>query len=58
MPAFGSLEDEQVAAILTYVRNEWGQSAHAISPAEVAAIRVSTKDRADAWSSRELTQLR
>jgi mono/diheme cytochrome c family protein len=40
MPSFGwRLTDEQVANILTYVRNNWGNKAPAISPETVKRIR-------------------
>ena len=40
MPSFGwRLTDEQVANILTYVRNNWGNQAPAISPETVKRIR-------------------
>jgi mono/diheme cytochrome c family protein len=40
MPSFGwRLTDEQVANILTYVRNNWGNQAPAISPETVTRIR-------------------
>ena len=42
----GSLTDEQIANVLTYIRNDWGNSAPAVSPEEVATIRASLKDRA------------
>lgn len=40
MPAFGSLSDAQVAAILTYVRSAWGNAAGAVSAATVQAERA------------------
>jgi mono/diheme cytochrome c family protein len=40
MPSFGwRLTDEQVANILTYVRNNWGNQAPAISPETVKRLR-------------------
>lgn len=42
-----ALTDEQIAAVLTYVRTQkdWGHTAAAVAPEEVAAIRKQTKDR-------------
>jgi mono/diheme cytochrome c family protein len=41
MPAFGGvLEDGQVAAVLTYIRNGWGNAAPAVTAAEVAKQRA------------------
>jgi cytochrome c oxidase cbb3-type subunit 2 len=42
----GSLTDEQIANVLTYIRNDWGNSASAVSPEEVAIVRASLKGRA------------
>jgi mono/diheme cytochrome c family protein len=40
MPAFGwKLSDEQVASVVTYIRNAWGNAAPAVTPAEVAKAR-------------------
>lgn len=52
----GSLTDQQIANVLTYIRNEWGNSASAVSPEEVATIRSSVKDRApmQMWTVAEL----
>ena len=42
MPAFGwRLNDDQVAAVLTYVRNAWGNAASPVSPGEVRSARSS-----------------
>jgi mono/diheme cytochrome c family protein len=40
MPAFAwKLDDRQVAAVATYVRNEWGNAAPAVTPDQVARLR-------------------
>jgi mono/diheme cytochrome c family protein len=40
MPAFGwKLNDAQIAAVLTYVRNSWANAAPAVSAHDVAEIR-------------------
>ena len=39
MPAFSVLSDEQIAAVLTYVRQNFGAGASPITPAQVAAQR-------------------
>jgi len=41
----GSLTDEQIANVLTYIRNDWGNSASAISAEEVARVRASLDGR-------------
>jgi nitrite reductase (NO-forming) len=35
------LSDEQIANVLTYVRNSWGNSGVAVTPQEVTRIRQS-----------------
>ncbi len=53
MPShLSALSDEQVSAILTYVRQSWGNQAAAVSPSEVARYR--SKSRGKAWSQTEL----
>jgi mono/diheme cytochrome c family protein len=40
MPAHGwKLPDEQVAAVVTYIRNSWGNAASAVSASDVASAR-------------------
>lgn len=48
------LDDEKIAAVLTYVRNEWGNAAPPITPEFVAKIREETKDRNDPWTQKLL----
>lgn len=51
MPAFGArLSDEEVAAVSSYVRNAWGNSASAISSSEVRRVREESADRTRPWS--------
>ena len=45
MTAFKAiLKDEEVAAVLTYVRNTWGNAASVVTPDQVKAVREATKD--------------
>jgi mono/diheme cytochrome c family protein len=41
MPPFRQLSDEDLAAILTYIREKFGQGAPAVSAADVAAARAT-----------------
>jgi mono/diheme cytochrome c family protein len=51
MPAFGSqLNDAQIAAVLTYVRGQWGNKAAAVSPGLVSAQRAATATRTGPWN--------
>ena len=48
MPSFGwQLKDDQVAAVLTYIRNSWGNAAPAVSAADVRRQRGSLADRTE-----------
>jgi mono/diheme cytochrome c family protein len=48
MPSFAwQLDDAQIAAVLTYVRNSWGGAAPAVTADDVANQRDGLKDRTD-----------
>lgn len=49
-----SLDDVKVAAILTYVRREWGEFAPPIEPTVVTRIRAATAGRTEQWTEKEL----
>ncbi|MEX2579499.1 MAG: c-type cytochrome [Verrucomicrobiales bacterium] len=51
------VDDGQLAAILTYVRNAWGNGAPPISEEEVSAYRASTEERGP-WTPEELMSLK
>jgi mono/diheme cytochrome c family protein len=54
MPAMGIFDDEQTAAILTYIRREWENGASPVEPATVKQIRALESRRTDAWRQAEL----
>jgi mono/diheme cytochrome c family protein len=56
-PVGGTLDDGQIADVLTYVRREWGQSAEPIDAAAVAMIRAATSERKRPWTEAELKAL-
>lgn len=43
MPAQAQLTDQQIADVLTYVRNSFGNKASRVTPTEVKAVRAKTK---------------
>ncbi len=48
MPSFGyRLSDEQIAAVVTYVRNSWGNAASPVTAGEVKAVRGKVTGAAD-----------
>ena len=58
MPPIGStLDDEQIASVLTYIRREWGQSGIPVDAATVKAVRAATAGRTRPWTNDELTAL-
>lgn len=55
MPPLGSsLSDAQVAAVLTFVRRQWGNGAPAVGPDTVAQVRAATAGRTRPWTNQEL----
>jgi mono/diheme cytochrome c family protein len=48
MPSFGwQLKDDQIAAVLTYIRNSWDMAAAAVSASEVSNQRSKLANRSD-----------
>lgn len=46
MTAFGSLlKDDEIAAVLTYVRNSFGNKATSVQPGQVSTIRAATQSQ-------------
>ncbi len=55
MPGFGRLlSDEEVASVVTYIRNSFGNEAPEVLPEEVAEMREASADRATGWTESEL----
>ncbi|MFZ9745385.1 MAG: PVC-type heme-binding CxxCH protein [Opitutaceae bacterium] len=57
MPPWRQLDDAQIAAILTYVRREFGNDARLVSPVRVKELRAAAGSRDRPWSDRELEAL-
>jgi mono/diheme cytochrome c family protein len=58
MPSLGPLlRNEQLAAVLTYVRSEWGNNAPAVSPDKVKEIRAAVAGRTGPWAPEELLKI-
>ena len=58
MPGLGALDDEQIAAVLTYLRREWGHTAAPVDPELVKSIRAATAGRVNPYGWRELNPYR
>ena len=58
MPPIGSmLNDDQIAAVLTYIRREWGNAATPVDPALIKTMRALTAGRTKPWTDAELNAL-
>jgi len=59
MPPQGDVigSDENVAAVLTYIRTSFGNKSGPIKPEEVKAVRDAVKGRTDQWTVDELLQI-
>jgi mono/diheme cytochrome c family protein len=53
-PFGGMLKDEEVAAVLTYVRNAFGNEAPAVTPNQVKQVRAATSSKKGFYSPEEL----
>ena len=53
----GMLNDEELASVLTYVRNSFGNKASPIKPAQVKKVRAATKGKEGTYTPEELLKL-
>jgi mono/diheme cytochrome c family protein len=53
-PFEGMLDDEEIAAVLTYVRNDFGNQAPAVSAEKVKEVRKAIKDKVGFYTPEEL----
>jgi len=58
MPSLSVFADDQIAAILTYIRREWDNTGDPVSVASVAKTRAAAKGREEGWTEEELLQLK
>jgi mono/diheme cytochrome c family protein len=49
-----SLKDEEIAAVLTYIRSSWGNKASPVKASQVKAIREKEASRGLPWNGAEL----
>jgi mono/diheme cytochrome c family protein len=57
MPAWSQLSDNQIAAVLTYIRASWGNSAPPIAEEFVQRIRAAESGRSRYWTEAELLNI-
>ena len=53
-PLGGTYSDEELAAALTYVRQQWGNKGSKITPEQIAAIRTAIKNHPGPFTADEL----
>jgi mono/diheme cytochrome c family protein len=54
MPAHSTMDDAAITAILTYIRNEWGNNAGPVSKGTVGTTRNTSQGRVMPWKAGEL----
>jgi mono/diheme cytochrome c family protein len=55
MPNMGAaLSNDDLAAVLTYIRQSWGNKASIITPDQVKAVKVAVGNRNQPWTVQEL----
>ena len=55
MTPFASLlKDNELAGVLTFVRNSWGNQAPPVLPETVTRVRATNKSRTTFWTPEEL----
>ena len=56
-PQGAALSDQQIADVLTYVRQSFGNKASIVTPEQVKAIREAEKARAAMWTEAEILKI-
>jgi mono/diheme cytochrome c family protein len=54
----GAVNDDQIAAALSYVRRAWGNNASLVEPSLIAKVREETKGRTLPWTAAELLNVK
>ncbi len=57
VPWKGTLNDQQIADVLTYVRNDWGNTGTPVTPERVKAVREATKTRTLPYTQDEILKV-
>ena len=56
MPSHSTMDDGAITAIMTYIRNEWGNSASPVGRRTVGVTRHTTQGRVVPWTPLELNE--
>jgi mono/diheme cytochrome c family protein len=51
MPAFAALSDAEIAAVLSHIRSQWGNTAAPVAAATVKAGRQASRSRTTPWAT-------
>jgi putative membrane-bound dehydrogenase-like protein len=54
MPALGANNDEYIASVLSYIRNDMGNKAAVVKPSDVKKVRAENASRTTSWTIKEL----
>ncbi|XOV91300.1 MAG: c-type cytochrome [Bacteroidota bacterium] len=57
MPSFSVFDDGKIAAIMTYIRSEWGHNAEPVSGRNVAGYRIRGQGKLTPWKAEELMEV-
>lgn len=57
MPSFSVIENNDLAAIMTYIRREWGHKASPVSGSTVGRVRFRSQGKITPWKPKELIDL-
>lgn len=57
MPSFSVMGNNDLAAIMTYIRREWGHKASMVSAQTVGNVRFRSQGKITPWKPKELTDL-
>jgi mono/diheme cytochrome c family protein len=52
-----ALPDDDLAAVLTYIRQSWGNQASAVTPEQVKAVRTEVGNRSQPWTAEQLNAI-
>jgi len=58
MPALATMNDPDIADVLTYARREWEHGGDPISLDQVRDARQESKERANSWTAAELSKIK
>ena len=54
MPPLATLSNDDIAAVLTYIRRAWGNTADPITPGDINQLRIQSQGRTTPWTQAEL----